>query len=293
MDLQETAKKLIKMADQIEKDASDKSIFICSECNHTASLTDINDRRTKLAGDQYEVKPVTINDKVFCPVPECKGTMSYIATDESQNFYVEDKDAAKEDDPAGSIEDLLGDAAKPTPTEEEPPKPPKKPKAPKLEEPGADLGAEPPALEAPTPEPPALEAPAPEDKTDDLNVDNLFEDVETQNENMKADKAEQAETTQKARKERTDEKNRIEQEHEDGLGIPAAKEPLGDPTIKTEPSPESVKDQPKEKEDIFDVGKPKKPKKPKPEDIIKKDVPKFKSKEASDRYMAASSRYSV
>jgi hypothetical protein len=272
MDLQETAKKIVKIAEQIEKEASDKSILICSECTHTASLTQINERRAKLAGDNYSVKPVTINEKVNCPVLGCPGIMSYFPTDASENFYVEEKVAAEgEGAPGGGIEDLLGESTEVKP-EEEAPKAPKAPKIPKEEKP---------------------EEPKPEDTTGDIDVDDLFEDVETQNDNMQAEKAEKADTTQKARKERTDEQNRIDQEKDDeGLGIPPQKEPLATPPIKTEPSPEAVKEQPKEKLDIFEEEKPKKPKK-KPEEIIKKDVPKFKSKEASDRYIKSTSRYAV
>jgi hypothetical protein len=254
MDLKATAKKLIKMAEQIEQDASDKSIFICSECNHTASLTEINQRRTKLAAQEdpdMEVNAVTINDKVSCPVPECVGTMKYFATDASEQFYVEDKEAGKDDSMFDESIDPVGEKK--------------------------DERAE------------------PEEKKDDsVNVDDLFEDVETQNAKDKAEKQEKAETTQKARKERKDEKEKIEDAKDDAeLGIPAQKEPLADPVTKTEPDPAAVKDQPKEKLDIFEEDKPKKPKKKPEEDIIKKDVPKFKSKEASKRYAAASSRYSV
>ena len=249
------------MADQIEKDASDKSIFICSKCNHTASLTEINQRRVKFAGDEYSVKPVTINDKVSCPVSECEGVMNYVATDESEKLYV---NAAEGGDPLEESEDLLE-------TEDVD----KKPVAPKPETP-----------EAPKPEEEMKEIP-PEEKTDDFNIDDLFEDVETQNQKAKADKQDAAITTQKARKERTDEKNRLEEEQDKGLGIPPDKEPLATPPVKTEPDPSAVKEEP-----VLEEEKPKKPKK-KPTDVIKKDVPKFKSKEAADRYEAVCSRYSV
>ena len=136
MDLQETAKKLLKMADQIEKDASDKTVFICSHCNHTASLTEINQRRTKLAGDQFSVKPVTINDKVYCGAPGCDGKMAYVATDSSDKFYVEEK-AAAGDESMGGADPLLGDDGA---VEETPPEPKKEPK----KEPEKD-----PLLEAP------------------------------------------------------------------------------------------------------------------------------------------------
>jgi hypothetical protein len=236
-------------------------------------LTEINQRRVKLAGEEYSVKPVTINDKVHCPVQECEGTMSYVATDSSDKFYVNEKGAAGEQ-PMGGAESLLGDegAVEETPPEETPAaaKPPKK-------EPEKD-----PLLEE---EPPAEEQPA-----DDFNIDDLFEDVETQNEKSKAIKQDKTETTQKARKERTDEQTRLEEQGtEPGLGIPPDKEPLADPVTKTEPDPLAVKEEPGLG---LEEPKPKKPKK-KPEDIIKKDVPKFKSKEASERYEAVCNRYSV
>ena len=66
MDLKKQANKLIKLAEQIEREASEYTFYICSNCNHTASLGEINSRRTKLAAQEdpeMVAKPVTINDK--------------------------------------------------------------------------------------------------------------------------------------------------------------------------------------------------------------------------------------
>lgn len=260
MDLKEQANKLIKLAEQIEKEASEYAFFICANCNHTASLKDINARRAKIASmedPEMTVKPVTVNDKISCPVVECGGTMSYVATDESDKYYVE---AGKEDVP-----------------------------------------------EADAPEAPAPEADAPEvdvlddagdEKKDtakkddggdiDEQIDSLFEDVETQNEKTKADKKDKVDTIQKARKEKKE--KTLE---DDSLLDEGEEKDKGDAPKDTAEPPAEEPSAEKDEEVKEPEDKPKPKKKKEPLDLEKKDVPKFKSKEAADRYAQSVSRYSM
>lgn len=103
MDRKEAASKLLEIADAIDKKAADMSYFVCSSCNHTVNLTSINDRRMKAAseyGDIDIVEPVTVDDKISCPVPGCEGILEYVPTDESESLYVE---AADDEDDTGDI----------------------------------------------------------------------------------------------------------------------------------------------------------------------------------------------
>lgn len=86
------ADRLLKIADQLEKEAAENTFFVCDVCNHTASLADINVKR-KTAGENHRVKRVanvTVNDEVGCVA--CGGKMSYVPTVESSKYYVESDD---------------------------------------------------------------------------------------------------------------------------------------------------------------------------------------------------------
>jgi hypothetical protein len=86
------AERLYKIADELEKEASDNTFFVCDGCNHTASLSDINLKR-KLASSTFNVKHVanvTVNDSVTCVA--CGGKMSYVPTENSGKYYVEAED---------------------------------------------------------------------------------------------------------------------------------------------------------------------------------------------------------
>lgn len=83
------AQRLIKIADDLEREAAENTFFVCEGCNHTASLADINKKR-KVASSSYKVKRtanVTVNDAVTCLA--CGDKMSYVPTDSSEKFYVE------------------------------------------------------------------------------------------------------------------------------------------------------------------------------------------------------------
>jgi len=97
-DRKRTASELIKLADAIEKQAAEKTYFVCDCCNHTANLASINSIRTKVASENgiESVSPVNVNNNIACPVIGCEGRMSYVATSESDKYYVE-VSAAEED----------------------------------------------------------------------------------------------------------------------------------------------------------------------------------------------------
>jgi hypothetical protein len=86
--LEKAATELAKVADDIEKQASEVTKFVCGKCSHTATLASINDKRKKTAGEvdkNIVVTDVSVNDKISCPA--CDGVMSYTATEESTPYY--------------------------------------------------------------------------------------------------------------------------------------------------------------------------------------------------------------
>jgi len=100
MTLKEAAEALIKVADQIDKEAMEVTEFVCKGCNHTATLSSINGKRkeaAKTAGENVVVADVTVNDQIHCPA--CDDIMSYRSTEASEQFYFDpDKKAAKKDE---------------------------------------------------------------------------------------------------------------------------------------------------------------------------------------------------
>jgi len=110
--MKKVAEELLKIADEIETEAAGVTQFVCDSCNHTATLTSINEKRTeaaKTAGENVTVSPITVNDKVHCPA--CEGVMAYRETDVSAAYYY-DKDAAKDPNAPGH------DESKETPADE-------------------------------------------------------------------------------------------------------------------------------------------------------------------------------
>lgn len=88
MSLKNAAEELLKVADEIEKEAADVTQFVCDKCNHTASLAAINQKRKEAAEaseDNVAVKDITINDTVNCPA--CDGVMAYKASKASDPYY--------------------------------------------------------------------------------------------------------------------------------------------------------------------------------------------------------------
>jgi len=197
------AEELLKLADLIEKEASEKTVFSCEVCNHTASLSSINTARSTFAKKQatdlqveIEARPVTVNDKIACP--ECGSAMAYEPTDESERFYVE------------SAEDSLADLDLDFGTEEDDKAKPKKDKKDKKDE---EPVAEEPTEETPKEEPPkeAPEEDAPEEEPkkeeapeeapeEDVPEEDIFEPVDEQADKQEQEKVEEEDKKKKAPK---------------------------------------------------------------------------------------------
>ena len=99
MSLKQAAEELLKVADEIEKQAEEVTQFVCEKCNHTATLATINNARTeaaKEAGENVSVSKISVNDNILCPA--CGGKMSYTANEESEKFYFDPEKSAKEED---------------------------------------------------------------------------------------------------------------------------------------------------------------------------------------------------
>lgn len=97
--MNKAAEELLKIADDIEKEAADVTQFVCDKCNHTATLSTINARRKEAAaseGENVVVSDVTVNDKITCPA--CEGVMAYQETEASAPYYYDpDKEAAHDE----------------------------------------------------------------------------------------------------------------------------------------------------------------------------------------------------
>jgi hypothetical protein len=89
------AEHLLKIADEIEKEAEAYTLFACDSCTHTASLKTINDT-VKTASEDLgkDLDLITVNDRVACV--SCGSVMSYMPTAKSAAYYVEaeEKDSA-------------------------------------------------------------------------------------------------------------------------------------------------------------------------------------------------------
>jgi len=103
MSMKKAAEELLKIADDIDKDAAEVTQLVCDKCNHTATLADINSKRLEAAkqASQTEKKDVTVasvgvNDKICCPA--CDGVMAYRATEASTPYYFDEKAAKKDPD---------------------------------------------------------------------------------------------------------------------------------------------------------------------------------------------------
>lgn len=103
--MKKAADELLKIADEIEKEAAEVTQFVCDKCNHTATLAAINEKRkmaAKEAGENVTVSDITVNDNIKCPA--CDGVMAYKATEASEAYYFDpDKkagyDAKEEKEP--------------------------------------------------------------------------------------------------------------------------------------------------------------------------------------------------
>ncbi len=99
MSLKNAAEELFKIADDIEKEASEATKFVCGECNHTASLASINQKRKEAAEgseDNVTVNDITVNDTIHCPA--CAGVMAFQADESSEAYYFDPEKKAQDED---------------------------------------------------------------------------------------------------------------------------------------------------------------------------------------------------
>jgi hypothetical protein len=103
LDMSKIASEMLRVADAIEKEAAEKTYFVCDRCNHTANIASIDKVRSKVASESgiKTVSPVSVNDTVACPVIECGGTMHYAATDESDKYYIDVEAGMEGEEPEG------------------------------------------------------------------------------------------------------------------------------------------------------------------------------------------------
>lgn len=97
MSLKQAAEELLKIADDIEKEAEGVTYFVCDKCNHTATLASINQKRKEAAENAKEsvtVNDIAVNDTVHCPA--CEGIMAYRATEASEAYYFDPEKKAEE-----------------------------------------------------------------------------------------------------------------------------------------------------------------------------------------------------
>lgn len=96
--IKKASEELLRIADEIEKEASEKIFFACDSCEHNVNLATINAKRkeaSEAASDESKkvmVASISVDDSLACP--ECDGVMRYAATEESEKYIVE---AAEED----------------------------------------------------------------------------------------------------------------------------------------------------------------------------------------------------
>ncbi len=100
MSVKQAAEELLKVADDIEKEAAEVTTFVCGGCNHTATLAKINQKRCeaaeKIEGEKVTVAGITVEEKIECPACD-EGIMAYSETEESKAYYFEPKEASEEE----------------------------------------------------------------------------------------------------------------------------------------------------------------------------------------------------
>lgn len=104
---------LLKLAQDLEKEAAEKTIFACSGCGGSHSMAAINDAIAKFAEENPDVDTsgakVTVNDTVSCP--NCGHEMEYAPTAESEQYYVPEETEGDEDDKSEKKDDTEKDAS--------------------------------------------------------------------------------------------------------------------------------------------------------------------------------------
>jgi len=287
--LKVAADNLLALADRLDKEASEKTLFICGACGHEASLASINAFRGKLASEQGIgiVTKVSVNDKLACGEEGCRGVMAYSPTAESERFYV---DAVDEESTDPTIEESEGELdesifepvdeqeSEETPVEEVP-------EAPKPE------GSEPSFEEMPTPAGPTNPANEdelmPEDEADQGKPQDIPEEAPAEESAPEEEAAPVEETpaeeTAPAEETPTEEEAPVEEE--------AAPADEAAPMEEEAPSEEAPVE---EGDDTEEVPSKKAPLVPEPKFTeMPEDMKDLKLKTASDRFLSSVKRYSI
>lgn len=267
------AERLFKLADAIEEEAYNSTYFVCDDCNHTASLKDINERRKQAAekNNVLHIAKVTVNDNITCVA--CGGKMAYVPTNSSMKYYVEAEGDEDEDDEENL--DIF------EPVDESGEK--DKEETPGNETPPDDIPSEEPSQETPEEEkiPPVDdESEMKEDITEDNNIpsteEEKTEDILPESDEEKSDIVPPMEETSPE-----EEKEDITPPEEDSDIIPPGDtdEPVMEETVE---------------EDVMEE-KPKKKKKNRDIDFPQKETPKFEKipKDANDAFWLSVKKYSI
>lgn len=94
------AEMLLKLAQDLEKEAAEKTIFACSGCGGSHSMAAINGAIAKFAEENPDMDTsgakITVNDTVSCP--NCGHDMEYAPTADSEQYYVPEESEGDEDD---------------------------------------------------------------------------------------------------------------------------------------------------------------------------------------------------
>lgn len=93
--LKTAADHLLKIADDLDREAAEKTVFCCGKCSHSATLGSMNATvaaALKAVGSKKasSFEPITVNDRVACS--KCDGVMSYRPTKASEAYYVQSSD---------------------------------------------------------------------------------------------------------------------------------------------------------------------------------------------------------
>jgi hypothetical protein len=116
MSINKAAEELLKIADEIDREAAEVTTFVCDKCNHTASMISINERRKTAAEEvNAEAADITVNDKLACPA--CDGVMAYQETEASAAYYF-DPDKKAEQTPAEEAAETPAEEKAETPAEQ-------------------------------------------------------------------------------------------------------------------------------------------------------------------------------
>lgn len=128
--IKKASEELLRIADEIEKEASEKIFFACNLCDHKSNLATIDAARRAASEANSDslttvvVASISVEDSLYCP--QCDGVMKYAATEESEKYIVEateqdydTKEAAKEEKVEEKAEEKAEEKTEEKPEEKE------------------------------------------------------------------------------------------------------------------------------------------------------------------------------